>query len=644
MSKISKYLQMNEKLLLEYTYDINANADGKNLNLFVVRDNAGKINLLNNPTKQNIGKYFTSGLMYSSFPKDKTEENRLMSGYTNESDNESACIDNPIKNMMGRMIQPLTNSVEYISDNKIDVPMQRIRIYISTGYTFNDSIGFTLVTKCYQSRNKESLYISEDNEVILNTFTFVKGMMPKLVKFAKRPMYQISKFYDRYIEFYIPSAYYMALHKNEGGEDTVFDALNIEYGNQMIFEFSEISDFDSKDVGDDGYFDYFQNQENTEFEINDRVLYSQGDFKTQGSVTAQIALNSNADNFNLRLYEDKECNCIRYYPVWGSPTQDNPITRRIMNSIENGSIPLSISGFMDDNDSDIDEFEEIYGEGARKWIIVNQLEMQFVYQPMISGHLMQDNEIVLTRQLNYTEDFENDNDNFGNIDNIYKFIHRPVVESLNNGFVCNYIAVTYTARLVNRLNGEEIIRTATIDINDAESKFGIGFNKIDVQNIYTWKLFNKIEKTDVKVSGVNNGIEKTKYVTKFVNSQNFAMQSEDGESNISGAFVIRLYDTEHIYKLRVFTDDTYSEAYQLGDANVNLMMKVTTGEDNTPKYLKPTYSSNMNSLIGELEFKITEAMSSEILKGDRRWHIVAQSQSGISTLFAGKFESIFEEN
>lgn len=641
MSKISKYLQITEKLLLEYTYDINASADGKNLNAYVFKDNTGRVTFFNNPTKKNMSEYFTSGLMYSSFPVGNTNEERKMSGYSSESDSPSDCIANPVPNMYENgMMKPLDENMTIISSNTVDVPMQRVRIYIATGYTFNDCLGFVLSVKTYQGNNAK--YPSTDKEIVLQNFTFVKGMMPTLVKFAERPFFQLSKFYDRYIEFYVPSAYYMALHKNDDDTQiTVFDALNIEYGNQMIFEYATIEDenFNQVSYGEKGYVDYFSD-DNT-FNVTDKVLYYQGTFKVTGFVTAQVALNSNSDNFNLRLYEDKECNCIRYYPVWGSPTQDNPITRRIMNSIENGSIPLSMRGFIDDNDVDADEFEEIYGEEARKWIVVNQLELQFVYQPMISSNAMTDNEIVITRKFNYTEDFETDNDNFGNIDNIYKYVYRPVIESLNNGYTCNYIAVTYTARLVNRLNGEEIIRTATMDIEDAESKFGIGSNRIDVSNIYTWKLFNKIESTNVKVGGVSTGTEKTKYVTKFVNSQNFAMKSEDGTANVSGAFVIKLYDTEHIYKMRVFTDDTYSEAYQLGDANVTLMLKVTTGENNVPVYLKPTYSSNMNTLAGEIEFKIPGTTATAILKGDRKWFLVAQSQSGVSTLFAGKFESVF---
>ena len=115
MSKISKYLQITEKLLLEYTYDINASADGKNLNAYVFKDNTGRVTFFNNPTKKNVSEYFTSGLMYSSFPVGNTNEERKMSGYSSESDSPSDCIANPVPNMYENgMMKPLDENMTII--------------------------------------------------------------------------------------------------------------------------------------------------------------------------------------------------------------------------------------------------------------------------------------------------------------------------------------------------------------------------------------------------------------------------------------------------------------------------------------------------------------------------------------------------
>ena len=184
MSKISKYLQITEKLLLEYTYDINASTDGKNLNAYVFKDNTGRVTFFNNPTKKNVSYYFTSGLMYSSFPVGNANEERKMSGYSSESDSPSDCMVNPVPNMYENgLMKPLDDNMTIISSNTVDIPMQRVRIYIATGYTFNDCLGFVLSVKTYQGNNAK--YPSTDKEIVLQNFTFVKGMMPTLVKFAE---------------------------------------------------------------------------------------------------------------------------------------------------------------------------------------------------------------------------------------------------------------------------------------------------------------------------------------------------------------------------------------------------------------------------------------------------------------------------
>lgn len=639
MSKISKYLQINEKLLLEYTYDINAIAKNKNCDAYILKDKIGKLMYFENPTPKNITTDFKKGFMFNSFPLTNIEDSWSYPGYLRNPSSEDAIISDPTTKLKDFS---LINDVVAHSTT-IDIPYETVRVYIMSGYTFNDCLGFILSIRTNQSADSE--YKSSENEVILQNFTFHKGMMSTCVKFANKPFYQQSRFYDRYIEITFPSAWYMANHKSsvQNNKEThnFFDILNIESGKLVEFNFATIEDnqFEARAYDDEDYQDFYKE---SAYDFTDRILYNQGSFGISGFTTAQVALTSNSDNFNLRLWEDTDNNCLRYYPIWGDVIDDNPITRRIMNSIENGSIPMSLNGFLDENDSDLEDFEAIYGEEARKWIIVNQIELDYHYQPMISSVARYDNEIVISKKFNYTEDFEFDDDNYTSIDDIYKFLYRPVIQPLNNGYVCNYIAVTYTGRLVNRLNGSEIIRVATLDINDAESKFGINAQKIDVSNIYTWKLFNKIQSDNITVQGQSTGTNRTKYVTRFVQNNNFTMVDENGNSNTDGKFVIRLYDTEHLYKMTLFTDVNMTTPYQLGEANVNYLMRITYGPDNTPLYLKPTYSIDMNSVIGELEFKITEELSNKILQGDKKWHIVAKTETGVSTLFAGKFESIFD--
>lgn len=640
MSKISKYLQVNERLLMEYSYDTKAKAKAKNRDVAILKDRSSRLMYFENPLQKTIYDDFKKGLMFTAFPDTKMEDAFFYAGHISNPNTEDAWIANPAEKLVssGKVLEMIGSS------STIDIPYETVRIWIMTGYTFNDVEGFILRIKAKQS--SKCIMPCEEREVVLGSFVFHKSLASSVVKFSKKPFYQHSRFYDRYIEFQIPSAYYMAARKkleiNDENDITLFDILGIENGRNIRFEFSTIEGdrFQAIQFEDTKYLDFFRD---AELSYSDRILYNQGDFNVSKFLNANIVLNSEADNFNLRLFEDKERNCIRYYPVWGDVVDDNPITRKIMNSIENGSIRISLNSFLDVNDTALDEFEAIYGEEARHWIVVNQIELDYHYQPILSSNLAMDREIVITRKFNYTEDFEDDNDNYTSIGDIYKFVYRPVVESLNNGYVCRYINVTYTGRLVNRLNGEEIVRIATLDINDAESKFGQFSQMIDTRNLYTWKLFNKIESEKIQVSKEDSQGGKAKYITKFVNNLDFAMVDEDGVSNIQGKFVIKLYDTEHIYKMRLFEDASMTKAYSLGEANASYLLRVTCGADNTPVYIRPTFSENMNSVMGELEFKISEENAKRIMQGDKKWHIVAQTETGITTLFAGKFESVFSD-
>lgn len=639
MSKISKYLQINEYFLLEYTYDTTAKTKSKNRDVTVVKDNSGRLMFFENPLKKTIETDYKKGLMFSCFPDSKTQDSFFYPGHIRIPNSEDAWIDQPTQKLLN---QGKISSI-IGSSNTVDIPYDTVRIYLATGYTFNDILGFMLNITVKQSA--KCLVESENKDVVLANFFFHKGMSSSVIKFAQKPFYQHSRFYDRYIEFSFPSGFYMASHKSKNVTDdndvTIFDVLGIENGKIVNFNYAYITDesFNRIDYTSNDYVDYFSD---SELGFSDRILYNQGNYYISAFLESSITLNSNSDNFNVRLYEDEENNCIRYYPIWGSVIDDMPVTRRIMNSIENGSINLSLKGFLDDRDAALDDFEAIYGEDARKWIVVNQLELTYHYQPVLSTNLPYDKEIVVTRKFNYTEDFEDDVDNYISVDDMYKFIFKPTVETLNNGYVCQYINVTYTARLVNRLNGSEVIRVATLNIDDAESKFGLKSRRIDVRNIYTWKLFNKIESENVQIVAPEMKTNRTKYITKFVDNSMFTMVDEDGISNTQGQFVINLYDTEHIYRMKLYTDPTLQTVFSLSESNASYMMRVTTGSENVPVYLNPTYSANMNSVAGELEFKITEEMAKKIMQGDMRWHIVAKAETGITTLFAGKFKSVFE--
>ena len=637
MSKISKYLQISERLLVEYTYDTASTKYVKNVKSYVLKDLTGHLMFFMNPEDGNVADFYKSSFMYNAFPN-ATGDHYFYPGHSYlQYEKDSIIEDIAPKLQANGMIESIVAGPVYS-----EMPFDTVRVHIATGYTFADTLGFMLSIRVGQAAG--GAVQSKNFTDILQNFVFHKGNMSESVEFNKRPFYMSSKFFDRYIEFQIPSAYFMAVHKYDLTEtgsvyNDVFDTLAVDSGTLVIFDYTEITDDSFDDTASDGTYTDFYTLHSS-IEGTDRVLYNQGRFYLSSPVSAEIALNTNSDYFNAKIYEDLENNCIKFYPIWGSVLDDKPVTRTIMNSIENGSVPMSIKGFTDDIDADLEEFSKIYGEDSRKWIIVNSINLEYHYTPFLMQNVEEDQTVVRTQKFTLTEDFQDDNDNITSIDDMYKFSYRPIVETMS-GYRCRYINVSYTARLVNRLNGEEVIRYATLDIDNAESKYGKNNVRIDVSNIHTWKLYNKNEVTEAVVTSPSTGSSKTKYITKYVSSDNFVMN--DGELTAAqGDFTISLYDTDHLYKVRIFTDAGMSEPYNMATTNISYLMRISD-QKGTVTYLNPTYSSNMALANGELEFKITALQAKKILEGDRKFHIIAKSESGITTLFAGKFNSVFGE-
>ena len=81
MSKISKYLQITDKLLLEYSYDTEAkltSSNVRNMSSYIVRDNANHLQIFEIPTSQNISMSYVNSFMYNAF---------MNNGYNNMAQN-----------------------------------------------------------------------------------------------------------------------------------------------------------------------------------------------------------------------------------------------------------------------------------------------------------------------------------------------------------------------------------------------------------------------------------------------------------------------------------------------------------------------------------------------------------------------------
>lgn len=626
MSRISKYLQLTDKLLLEYSYNTYNQADNlKQSEFSVIKTFDNKLMLLENPVEANVSHEWKKSFMFESFP-DKNTGEYFYPGFITPALLKNTYVSFPENNLLSK-----NHIKEIIKPSEItQMAFDTVRIHILTGYIFSDTEGFMLSISGNR-KNDEKI-----ENVILKNFTFLKesniisGEYP-MISYNPMPIYMSGKFYDRYIEFEIPSVYFLKSQYTSNDNTSISNILGIMNSSDVNITYIPISTLNSP-LTPEKYFPGYSMQ-------------YQGSYNAMSSVSANIEYNSNSDYFNAILSIDQNKEYVEYYTTWGTISDDQPMSLSIMNQIETGQIQMETSSFINDTDSDFDSFYDTYGENARKWIIVNQLNITYMYSAYSFYDVSLDehhNIHTLERKEKFTltEDFSDDDISSSETNSDYKFHYRPVIPAID-GYECTSMNIEYTARLMNRLNGSEIVRIATASIMSPEQIFGDQSARINVDNISKWVIFNKISNNNIDVSSfhTSSNIATTKYITKFYTNNNIAV-TIDG-STLSGTNnTIRLYETSHDYLFTLYTDNTFSNLYSLTDTTAEYLFTYLD-KNNKRKSLNPTYSSNMNLESGTIEYNISENISKDILAGNCHFSVIAKTINGSTTIFSGTCVNFF---
>lgn len=497
-------------------------------------------------------------------------------------------------------------------------------------------------------------------------------ILHNVVKWHKTPIYQNGRFYDRYIEFLVPSAYYMSLSKNsysvqsqyghgklycgekeeqqENGETkkvinfygkvpskiNILDATgNIQSDNKRTLEYQILSD--------PTLIVNFATVSEENLTSVDPQIYS-SKFHQDPINTITLKYKSNSDYFNVRLYEDTDNKEVVYYPVYGEGNKAKELTPDIMSRVENGEIPLVSEGFYDSlSVSDIDSFVQTYGENTCKWVIYNEVSVTYKYKQ-------------ITRILE-THDEDNTIDVMESFTNIIDYgKHDPDVEGsfwkcrftpkpkIQNNMVCNSICISYTCRLVNRLTSTEAIRTATLTIPYNNVQLYMSSRSV-INNIVTYKVVNQIKKQDVQQT-VKYKESQPKIIRSYYDATNITIKDmNDSNLYTQGQMTLKLKhsSTNYVFRLFNLNEDNIRIPYDLtGPFRYYL---VFPSNDGNKIKIKPNGDSNaLNLGIGQIVFYISEENVKRIMNvssTDRYFAIVTDSDnndSNQSTLYEGKVE------
>lgn len=545
VQNISKYVQLNDFLLLEYEF----NRDGDSTacsSPVLAETNLG--------TKQ----YFS----------------QVGEGITNNTLSLQSVPINSQRSIW--FVNPEEPSLYYnffdssAAVSQTTYPHDTIKVHIISGYNFDDIAGFLL-----QIRAEDV----SGNLVDMSNFTWIKQIQGNdVIKFAVEPLYLGNRFYDKYTELKIPSI------QNLGGaiSENIEASLGIKALSDVYLQYSTITEID-----------------NFSYVISEKIQL-------------QLPVVSNADNFNCYIAESTSGDYIEYYATW-----NNTIIGEYMGDIESGRIPLFTSNNPNDN---YENFIDQYGTETAKWVIIHEVQ---VYEHIPPGTTL------LTQRFQFTQD--------GNFLTSNKF--RPII--INADIASSY-SIDYICRLTNRMDGSQIIRKASFSSLDPK-KYGRYFDRINVDNFIPYKVFNRLpdEKANIIVGSSDQRI---KYTKIFYDTTNVVLNSNNEVlPQGTGALFLKNGDSTYKFKFeRLNTNTTPSDRENVDLSGVFNYALLFVLDDYSKIEVSPTYSTNMNTTLGELEFKLmTEQITTLLKQNNNSFSIVIKNPDGTQyTFYEGLFYSL----
>ena len=440
-----------------------------------------------------------------------------------------------------------------------------VKVHVVSGYNFDDVAGFLLQVRAEDVSS---------NLVDLSNFAYLKQSLTQgsnVVKFANDALYLGNRFYDKYVTFKVPSIYAL------GGQSatTLESTLLIKSLSDVHLTYGTIATIQAG-TGN-----------TSSFSLADTTSFN-------------LPVTSAADNFNAFIAESTEGDFIEFYATW-----KDIIIGEYMGDIESGRISLYTSNNPNDNYT---EFAETYGVDTAKWVLIHEITVYENLPGVTSGSSLLSQKYTFTQENNFTRP------------NYF----RPV---LRNADIDSSFTIQYTCRLSNRMDGTQIIRKASFASTNPK-KYGFKFTRLTVENTIPYKVFNRIEEEQgVTVQGQSN--IRTKYSKVFYDTTNI-LYNQDGDVYPNGVGPLFLKNGDSVYKF------TFNRFNELTDERENVDLSgaynyalIFTTDEGKELEVVPTYSTNMNTTIGELEFKLTSKTITTLLKQkNNKYTLVVKNPDG----------------
>ena len=412
---------------------------------------------------------------------------------------------------------------------------------------------------------------------------YVKG--EERIDFSPIPLFLGDRFYDRYIEFALPS---------------LADA-NFDFWNSPTAPTTLGYNYTFNNVG----FSQTSQIYATLWEINS-TTESRGNrfFITGASYAASFNQADLYSYVNAVVQENAEYDYIEYYPTW------------------NGQF--------------LEDYINLLNDSGGDWVVINQLDL---YEQL---------------GMNFIKSFSMSSlqDTAFNAPAAY----RPIIR--NAALAISY-TVEYTMRLMNKVNGQEIIRKATWTSTDPK-KYGPNLQRINVlEGFRPVKVYNKIVNqsadtinTSVQYLGSPNFLTQNVYVNTYYDVNYISVDSSTDLSVTLGNVVypqgtnyIFINKFDNYVKFKVFTksaDKLQNVTMDFASTGMNVKLTFIL-DDSTKIYIDLTSDLNAaNPGAGELLFFLDDTLTTKLLGNvEKEYYLVNKNPDGTETLiYRGQYADL----
>jgi hypothetical protein len=517
------------------------------------------------------------------------------------------------------MLNPFNNNsapLENYYSNITDVRWDSARLYFVNGYDFSNIYGIYMRISVSGNDIKDSTgkVIETDRIIDLCDIFINKSTFYKLCKFSINPTMFGNNIYDRYIEVNVACVWDLIQNRyNHNHYDTeLFEALNINDDTQIKLSFAYITEDDmSIRILDRNEYTDADKAEFPDIDTDNIVL----DF-TRSSVLNGIIprVDLNSDNLGAYISECHDMPYLIFYATW----RDKPLTANTVWSFNKGIRLYDRSLIRDDYEEEVgDDYEPEYD--MKKWLVIHEIKCSFC----MADH------VVKEETYSMTQIFVNDTDP-------NKFYYRPIIFDEAVGMYIDNVQIVYTMRLVNSHDKIQFVKVSTLSLYGNMSRYYVKGTSLKIADLTPYKIYNKIIENKHENIQNQNGVQKTKYIKVFYNSTEVVLDDQGNYVNGEYNYILNVSQAPKSYKF-VFKTLGNNGTYSYMDMSNGYYKLLFRDEGGNNNLIDPTFSTNMNLYVGELEFNFNASMINKMLavsEEERKMSIVAYNEDGtVSSMF-----------